>query len=131
MRCLNFKISELIHSETANKFRINNTPNTQALDNMLDLIYYVLQPLRDKLGKPIIVTSGFRCQRLNQAVGGVPNSQHLTGQAVDIVVNGMTIDQLIQFIRLSDVRFDQLINEKQWVHISYNHGKNRMQYIKM
>lgn len=128
---LNFSISELTHSETANKFRINNTPNMQALDNLLNLIFYVLQPLRDKLGKPIIVTSGFRCQKLNQAVGGVPNSQHLTGQAVDIVVNGMTIDQLIQFIRLSDIRYDQLIHEGQWVHISYNHGKNRMQYIKM
>lgn len=131
MRYLNFKISELTHSETANKFRINNTPNMQALDNMLDLIFYVLQPLRDQLGKPIIVTSGFRCLRLNQAVGGVPNSQHLEGKAVDIVVNGMTIDQLIQFIRLSDIRYDQLIHEGQWVHISYNHGKNRMQYIKM
>lgn len=125
MACLNFSISELVHSDTANKFRINNTPNLIALDNMLELIFYVLQPLRDKLGKPIIITSGYRCPRLNQAVGGVKNSQHLEGKAVDIVVNGMSPNDLIAFILKSGIEFDQLINEKTWVHISFSKGHNR------
>lgn len=126
---LNFSISELVHSDTANKFRINNTPNMYALDNMLNLIFYVLQPLRDKLGKPIIITSGYRCPRLNQAVGGVKNSQHLEGKAVDIVVNGMTISALITFIAHSGIEFDQLINEKNWVHISFSKNHNRHQVL--
>ena len=100
-----------------------------ALDNMLNLIFYVLQPLRDKLGKPIIITSGYRCPRLNQAVGGVKNSQHLEGKAVDIVVNGMTISALITFIVHSGIEFDQLINEKNWVHISFNKNHNRHQVL--
>ena len=125
MACLNFSISELVHSDTANKFRINNTPNLIALDNMLELIFYVLQPLRIKLGKPIIITSGFRCPKLNQLVGGVKNSQHLEGKAVDIVVKGMSPNDLIAFILKSGIEFDQLINEKTWVHISFSKGHNR------
>lgn len=126
---LNFSISELVHSDTANKFRINNTPNMYALDNMLNLIFYVLQPLRDKLGKPIIITSGYRCPRLNQAVGGVKNSQHLEGQAVDIIVKGMSTRDLIAFILKSGIEFDQLINEKSWVHISFYKNHNRHQVL--
>lgn len=125
MACLNFSISELVHSDTANKFRINNTPNLIALDNMLELIFYVLQPLRIKLGKPIIITSGYRCPKLNQLVGGVKNSQHLEGKAVDIVVKGMSPNDLIAFILKSGIEFDQLINEKTWVHISFSKGHNR------
>lgn len=125
MACLNFSISELVHSDTANKFRINNTPNLIALDNMLELIFYVLQPLRIKLGKPIIITSGYRCPKLNQLVGGVKNSQHLEGKAVDIVVPGMSPNDLIAFILKSGIEFDQLINEKTWVHISFSKGHNR------
>lgn len=125
MACLNFSISELVHSDTANKFRINNTPNLIALDNMLELIFYVLQPLRIKFGKPIIITSGYRCPKLNQLVGGVKNSQHLEGKAVDIVVKGMSPNDLIAFILKSGIEFDQLINEKTWVHISFSKGHNR------
>ena len=58
---LNFTISELIKSDTAAKYNINNMPDIYSLDNMLNLIWYCLQPLRDKLGKPIIITNGFRC----------------------------------------------------------------------
>lgn len=125
---LNFSISELCKSDTAQKNLIDNSPNLTALDNMLNLIFFCLQPLRDKLGKPIIISSGYRCPKLNKLVGGVSNSQHLLGQAVDFKVNGLTIQQVIELIRKSGIEYDQCINEyNRWVHLSYNKGKNRKQ----
>lgn len=125
---LNFKMSELIQSDTAIRHNINNMPDINSLDCMLDLIYYVLQPLREKLGKPIIVTSGYRNSEVNKLVGGATNSQHTKGQAADIIVNGLSPQQLIDLIQKSGIEYDQLINEyDQWTHISFVKGKNRKQ----
>lgn len=127
---LNFTMSELIQSDTAIKHRINNMPDINSLDNMLLLIAHVLQPLRDVLGKPIIINSGYRNPAVNRLVGGSKSSQHLKGQAVDIKVKGMTPKELINFIQKTNIEYDQLINEyNQWVHISYSKGKNRKQYL--
>ena len=127
---LNFTISELVKSDTAEKAGINNTPDINSLDNLLELIFYVLQPLRDKLGKPMIITSGFRSKKVNELVGGVGNSQHLYGQACDFVVNGMTPAQVVEFVKNSGIEFDQLIDEGSWTHISFNKGHNRKQVLK-
>lgn len=127
---MNFKLSELIHSDTAVAYKINNMPDINSLDCMLDLICDCLQPLRDKLKKPMIITSGYRCPALNRAVGGVTNSQHTKGQAVDFHVNGMTIKEVIDFVIKSGVPFDQLIDERSWVHISYRKNNNRRQVLK-
>lgn len=128
---LNFKISELVYSDTAAKYNINNMPDINSLDNMLDLIAYCLQPIRDKLKKPMIITSGYRCPEVNKIVGGATNSQHLRGQAVDFKVNGMTPAQLVFQISVMGIEYDQLINEyDKWVHISFNKGKNRKQILK-
>lgn len=124
---LNFTMSELIHSVTANLHKINNVPtDPKILDNMLNLIVYCLQPLRNKVCKPIIITSGYRCEKVNKLVGGVSNSQHQTGQAVDFTIKGMTVAQAVEYIKNSGIEFDQLINEYgAWVHISYHKGHNR------
>ena len=126
---MNFKISELITSHTANLKKINNMPDINSLDCMLDLICDCLQPIRDKLKKPMIITSGYRCPALNKAVGGVSNSQHMKGQAADFQVPGMSIKDIISFVINSGVPFDQLIDERTWVHISYRKGNNRRQII--
>lgn len=132
MTNLNFKISELIHSDTAVLHNINNMPDINSLDNMLDLIFYVLQPLRDRLKKPIIITSGYRCKKVNELIGGKPTSQHLKGQAVDFVVQGMKPSEVVQFIRNTYIEYDQLICEyDKWVHISFNKGNNRQQSFKI
>lgn len=129
---LNFSMSELIHSDCAVKNNINNMPDIFALDNMLNLVVYCLQPLRDKIAKPIIITSGFRNSLVNSLVGGVSNSQHTKGQAVDIVVDGMRPVEIIEFIKFSGIEFDQLINENnQWVHISFSKGHNRKQILNL
>ena len=84
---LNFKLSELIRSDTAVQHNINNMPDINSLDCMLELIVNCLQPIREKLGKPMIITSGYRNSQVNKLVGGASNSQHTKGQAVDFVVN--------------------------------------------
>lgn len=127
---LNFTMSELIHSDTAKKYGIDNMPyNAEVLDNLLLLITNVLQPLRDYVNRPIIINSGYRSFSLNAKVGGVINSQHLTGQAADFTIKGLTIKQTMELVKKSGVPFDQLIDEKTWIHISYNKTKNRKQII--
>ncbi len=127
-----FSISELCNSDIAKSRQINNSPKTiEQLDNMVRLIHYVLQPLREKLGKPVNISSGFRCRELNALVGGKANSQHLTGEAADIYVNGCPAANLYNYIIGCGIDFDQLILEKNkrgsWVHISYRQNKNRKQ----
>ena len=125
---LNFKISELIHSDTAVKYNINNMPDINSLDYRLNLICYVLQPLRDKTGKPIIISSGFRNTQVNKLVGGAATSQHCKGQAADFNIRGMSVKDAIEFIKKSGIEYDQLINEyNKWIHISFNKGHNRKQ----
>lgn len=129
---LNFSFSELLYSNTAEQYRIKNTPDLEEADNLLELIVYCLQPIRNKLNKPMIITSGYRCEELNNKIGGVKNSQHTKGQAVDFKVKGMTVKEVINFIVDNGFEFDQLINEyDMWVHISYAKGKNRKQVLKI
>lgn len=130
---LNFTLSELIKSDTATKCGINNMPKDMVvLDNLLLLIINVLQPLRNYINKPIIITSGYRCVELNKKVGGVSNSQHATGQACDFIIRGMSIEQIIDTVKKSGIKYDQCINEyNQWCHISYNQKNNRQQCFKL
>ncbi|MBR2735635.1 MAG: DUF882 domain-containing protein [Clostridia bacterium] len=136
---LNFKISELLHSDIANMYHINNTTsNPVHLDNMLNLIFYVLQPLRDIVKCPVIITGGYRSQALWQKLhdlGRNPakNSQHLTGQAADIDVPQKYLHEVFKIIE-EQLPYDQLLYEydlqgHRWIHVSYNHGKNRKQAI--
>lgn len=127
---LNFTMSELLKSEIAEKYNISNMPDKKSLDNMLILMLECLQPIRNYINKPMIISSGYRSPRLNghPLIQGKDNSQHITGQAVDFTVKGLTPKQIIEKVIASGVEFDQLINEHNiWVHISYNKGKNRKQ----
>lgn len=129
---LNFTMSELLKSEIAEKYNISNIPDKKSLDNMLILMLECLQPIRNYINKPMIISSGYRSPRLNghPLIQGKDNSQHITGQAVDFTVKGLTPKQIIEKVIASGVEFDQLINEHNiWVHISYNKGKNRKQVL--
>ena len=135
---MHFTLEEMYASDTAKRLGINNKPSTQTMINLVYLCAYVLEPLRVAMGKPINVSSGFRCQELNKKVGGVYNSQHLKGQAADIDIQGdMAFGRKIfDYIR-DHLPFDQLILEHSksgtyWVHVSFvypDFGKNRRQVI--
>lgn len=128
---LNFTIRELCASSTAKRLGLSNLPSIAVSDNLMLLIVNVLQPLRTALKKPVIVSSGYRCIELNKHIGGVSNSQHVLGQAADITVIGMSVDNLFEFIKKSGIVYDQLIHEGTWVHISYNKDNNRRQAFKV
>lgn len=96
-----------------------NNPGDKELASLKALAVNILQPLRDALGHPIKINSGFRSARINKLVGGAPSSQHVLGQAADIVVEGMTPLALAKYIVELGLPFDQVIREPTWVHVSY------------
>lgn len=130
-----FTIEEMIKSDTAQSKGIQNIPSKEEEQNLISLIENILDPLREVYGKPIIVTSGYRCQKLNSAVGGAKTSQHLTGEAADIRSVEDTVSEnkkLFDLIQKLNLPFDQLIDEYNlnWVHVSYS-KRNRRQVLKI
>lgn len=129
-----FTIQELTASATAKRKGIDNTPDAVATANLTALVANVLDPLREAWGKPIVVTSGYRCAKLNRAVGGAARSQHCTGEAADIRTlsdRAWENRQLFDLIRKLKLPFDQLIDEYNydWVHVSYRAGRNRKEVL--
>jgi zinc D-Ala-D-Ala carboxypeptidase len=122
-----FSLPEFTASTTARARGIDNMPTPQAIVALRGLTTHTLDPLRRALGKYIRVTSGFRSPALNAAIGGSATSQHMKGEAVDIMVNGMTGIQLAKrMLDLRDqgiIKFDQLVwyhkDRKPHVHVSY------------
>ena len=125
----NFTLEELTASATATAKGIRNNPGQTDIINLCALVHKVLQPLRDA----IKIGSGFRSLALNQAVGGVSNSQHMRGEAADLCIDGdiQKGKRWFEWIK-THCEFDQLIWERNpktgnyWVHVSYRaDGKNR------
>ena len=132
----NFTLDELTASATAKAKGIINAPGVDEVCNMCALVHHVLQPLRDAMGEPIKIGSGYRCTRLNNAVGGVSNSQHIKGQAADLCIDGDMKKGRRWFNWILDnCDFDQLIWEHNakgtyWVHVSFRaDGNNRHNVI--
>ena len=132
----NFTLDELTASATAKQMHIINAPGVDEVCNLCALVHNVLQPLRDAMGEQIKIGSGYRCPQLNKAVGGVPNSQHMKGEAADLCIDGdlKKGKRWFEWIK-THCKFDQLIwehNSKDtyWVHVSFRaDGKNRQQVI--
>ena len=135
---MHFTIEEMYASDKAKALGIDNKPSVQKMINLVYLCAFVLEPLRVAMGEPIRVSSGFRCEKLNKAVGGVYNSQHLKGQAADLDIGGDIEKGRRWFNYIKDhLPFDQLIWEHNaagvyWIHVSFvypDFGKNRKQVI--
>lgn len=129
-----FTIQELTASATAKRKGIDNTPDAVATANLTALVANILDPLREAYGKPVVVTSGYRCQKLNRAVGGAARSQHCTGCAADIRTlsdRNWENRQLFDLIQKLKLPFDQLIDEYNydWVHVSFRQGQNRREVL--
>ena len=130
-----FSYSEFFKSDVAEKHQVKNIPDdaqlSQVLGNIKALVLNVLDPLRARIGRPIIITSGYRSQRVNELVGGSKTSQHLSGKAADFHVQGYTpqqMDVVYQTIQMC-YDFDQLIfyPSKNIIHVSWNGAKNRQE----
>ena len=129
--------TEKDYLDMAVQHNINNMPDINSLC-MLDLIVFCLQPIREKIAKPMIITSGYRNAQVNKLVGGAvdkngnPTSQHCKGQAADFSIKGMSVASIVDFIKRNGFEYDQLINEyDKWVHLSFVKGKNRKQCFKI
>lgn len=129
-----FTIEELSRSERARKLGIDNTPSKKEVEALTALVDNVLDPLRESWGKPIRVTSGYRSERVNKAVGGVKSSHHLKGMAADITT-GNKVDNARLFQLVLDLKlpFTQMIDESNfsWIHISYDPSNLKRQMLKL
>jgi uncharacterized protein YcbK (DUF882 family) len=118
-----FTIKELCQSSTATQKGIDNTPNSEIVNNLTQLVDNILDPLRKEYGKPIKVNSGYRCDALNKAVGGSKTSYHRFGLAADITAGSKSENKkLFTLAQKLNLPFDQLIDEKgySWIHISFS-----------
>ena len=123
-----FTLEEMTASTTAEKKGIENVPDGKAKMALANLCQKILEPVRQKFGYPITVTSGYRSEQLNRAVGGVRNSQHLTGDAADIVCRALPNAALFrlmeQMVKSGEIEVGQLIWEggtagnPAWIHVS-------------
>ena len=131
-----FTLAEMEKSQTATRKGISNKAGSGEIKNLTDLCYEVLEPVRTKFEKPIIITSGYRSPELCEAIGSKSTSQHAKGQAVDFEIAGISNLQVALWIQ-NNCDFDQLILEfwkdddpnAGWVHCSFKEGSNRKQVL--
>lgn len=129
-----FSFQEFEWSETAYRHGIDNTLPDKLKGNVAALVDKVLDPLREAWGKPITVTSGYRCAALNKAVGGSATSHHCKGMAADISTgNKVENRRLFQLIIDLGLPFTQLIDEKNfsWVHVSLDQSDVKRQVLRL
>ena len=122
-----FTLSELTKSSTASRYHIDNNPSDEIIRNLQYGVNMVLDPLRRMYGKPIIITSGYRCRELNKKVGGVTNSWHTQGNAADIHVSSLEeaskIFSNLQKIPSVDTALFEHSTSGQWLHVQWNMQK--------
>lgn len=133
-----FELSEFVESHTADRLEIDNTPSESEIKNLQYLSVHLLDKIREQFG-PVKISSGFRCQALNKAIGGSQKSQHCFGMAADLKFQqGVDKIQVAKWIIDSGLSFDQLILEfynkqntgKGWLHVSLvQNGNNRRQVL--
>ena len=134
----NLSLVEFTRSQTAKRRGIDNTPTDDHLDAAKKLAGNIFQPIREHFGKPIFITSGYRSEALNKAIGGSTTSQHSKGEAIDIDMDGHgkpTNKEVFYYIK-ENLDFDQLIWEfgddenPDWVHVSFKAiGEQRNQIL--
>ena len=133
-------LAEVSRSETAKRKGINNTPSGEHLENFKKLAENVFEPIREHFAVPIHISSGYRSKELNASIGGASSSQHCSGEAIDIDMDGspsgVSNADVFKYIK-DHLNFDQLIWEfgtdknPDWVHVSYEStGKQRKQILK-
>ena len=134
----NLTLKEAIKSNTASRLGIDNTPEQWEINNLRAVAENVFQPIRDHFGVPIGVSSGYRCKKLNKAIGGSKYSQHMIGEALDLdadIYGKVTNAEIFNYIK-DNLEWDQMIwefgdeEEPNWVHVSYKEAGNNRKQIK-
>lgn len=136
-----FTLAELLRSDTAKKKNIDNTPSWDVVEHLGELVEQFLDPLRAAYGMPIRVSSGYRCEKLNKAVGGAATSVHMLGYAADLQVSGSFNkfrDFVVEWVKKTGVKFDQILVESdkktgaKWIHVGlYNNSGQQRGQIKV
>lgn len=125
-----FTLEELAYTNT--KYKEQNITEAQKYPGKMWQLAGFAERVREIIGRPVIINSGFRCVKLNNFLGGVLNSQHIYAEALDIRVSGKTAKEVFQILAASDLKYDQLILEKsgssQWVHVSIGSKKEKLKY---
>jgi hypothetical protein len=129
-----FTLAEMTRSDAAARASIPNEPTETEIANLRALCTAVLDPLREAIGSPIKVNSGYRGPALNTHIGGAKKSQHVEGKAADLQVPNKSILELFKTVIRLRLPFDQLIYEARsptvvWVHVSHNASANRGQIM--
>lgn len=131
------RLAEMIRSESAKRLGISNQPTEEHIENMKRLAMMVFEPIRARFDTPIYISSGYRSEKLNKAIKGALTSQHCTGEAVDIDMDGSSVitnADVFHYIK-DNLEFDQLIwefgdaNNPDWVHVSYKKEGNRKEVL--
>lgn len=126
-----FTLQELAGTSVT-KYKNKNLEEAKAQMGKMYQLAGFAERVREIVGKPLIINSGYRCVQLNNALKGSLTSQHLLAEAIDIKVKGKTANELFQMIVASDLKYDQLILEKvgqaQWVHVSIGSKKEKLRY---
>lgn len=123
-----FSVNELIETSTG----LLNVPMQPEKNNLIKLVDSVLDPLREMYGGPIHINSGYRSPIVNKKIGGAATSQHVKGEAADITAGSKIENKKLFNLIADNLKFDQLINEKDftWIHVSYSATRNRGQKLK-
>ena len=128
-----FTVEEISRSEIANKSGINNTPTHKELHNIETITIPQMNVIREFLGVPIIVNSGYRCKELNRKVGGVYNSKHLEGLAVDGIPKGLNLRKCWE--KLRDSKYASMVDQcilykkKGFIHFGFSKEIPRQQFF--
>jgi uncharacterized protein YcbK (DUF882 family) len=126
-----FTFEELSTTSHTALLKENRNEALQELTLIEDLAFFAEQ-VRAFINVPMIITSGFRCEKLNRAVGGAANSQHIFFRAIDFIPKGMSIDECFSRLKMSNLVYGQLIKEsggvKEWVHVSMGYKKENLIY---
>lgn len=126
-----FTLTEMTVSQEAARSGLKNAPDALQIESLRHLCKNVLEPLRVRVKRPVVVSSGFRSATINRRIGGSARSQHCRGEAADFTIPGMSVGDVVALIRAMKLPFDQLIDEfGAWVHVSHSRtGKQRGQVM--
>lgn len=127
-----FTIEELAGTSNEQYKKLNLLKAQEQMGKMYMLAGFA-ERVREIIGKPMIITSGYRCPELNKAIGGALTSQHIFCEAIDFVVKGLRVEDIFNRIVTSDLKYNQIIIERnksgsQWVHISIGSYKQKLQF---